>query len=226
VKHLAVTRPRLRFRRGVDRGIGREPDRPDPPQAEEADGFDTPTVGTPEADDSPPTTGAAHAPPRRHSRWKPAVTFAVLPALSIALAGGAGYLKWAKGSSQVVAAAAAQSVAAAAQSTVAMLTYKPDTVAKDLTAAGDRLTGAFKNSYLSLTHDVVIPGSRQKRITATATVPAAASVSATDSHAVVLVFVNQTVTIGGDAPSDTASSVKVTLDRVDGRWLISGFDPI
>ena len=180
----------------------------------------------PEAGDGPPATAAAHAPPRWPTRWKTAVAFAVLPALAIALAGGAGYLKWAKSRNQVAAAAAPQSVAPAADSTIAMLTDKPDTVAKDLTAAGNRLTGAFKNSYLSLTHDVVIPGSQQKKISATAAVPAAASVSANESHAVVLVFVNQTVTIGGDVPSDTASSVKVTLDRVGGRWLISGFDPI
>jgi Mce-associated membrane protein len=41
-----------------------------------------------------------------------------------------------------------------------------------------------------------------------------------------MVFVNQTVIIGADAPTDTASSVRVDLDNVDGRWLISGFDPI
>jgi Mce-associated membrane protein len=43
---------------------------------------------------------------------------------------------------------------------------------------------------------------------------------------VVLAFVDQTTTIGNDAPTDTASSVRVTLDKVDSRWLISGFDPV
>jgi Mce-associated membrane protein len=43
---------------------------------------------------------------------------------------------------------------------------------------------------------------------------------------VVLVFVNQTVVVGQGAPSDTASSVRVTLDKVGGRWLISKFDPV
>jgi Mce-associated membrane protein len=57
-------------------------------------------------------------------------------------------------------------------------------------------------------------------------VPAAASVSATQNHAVVLVFVNQTVIVGNDVPSSTASSVKVTLDKQGDRWLISGFDPV
>ncbi|HZN82982.1 MAG TPA: hypothetical protein VFC01_25385, partial [Mycobacterium sp.] len=89
----------------------------------------------------------------------------------------------------------------------------------------DLLTGTFRDSYTSLTTDVVIPGSQQKKISATATVPAASSMSASEKHAVVLVFVDQTVIVGNDAPSGTASAVQVTLDKVDNRWLISGFDP-
>ena len=57
-------------------------------------------------------------------------------------------------------------------------------------------------------------------------VAAAASVSAVAEHAVALVFVNQTVVVGGGAPSGTASSVRVTLDKVGDRWLVSGFDPV
>lgn len=59
-----------------------------------------------------------------------------------------------------------------------------------------------------------------------ATVPAAASVSATGEHAIVLLFVNQTIIVSQDPPTSTASSVRVTLDKVDGRWLISRFDPV
>ncbi|CDO88935.1 hypothetical protein AWC29_22040 [Mycobacterium triplex] len=54
----------------------------------------------------------------------------------------------------------------------------------------------------------------------------AASVSAATNHAVVLLFVNQTIVVGQDAPTSTASSVRVTLDRIGGRWLISQFDPV
>jgi Mce-associated membrane protein len=51
-------------------------------------------------------------------------------------------------------------------------------------------------------------------------------VSAKPNQAVVLVFVNQTVIVGQDAPTDTASSVRVTLDKVGDRWLIAKFDPV
>ncbi len=55
----------------------------------------------------------------------------------------------------------------------------------------------------------------------------AASVSASEkNHAVVLVFVDQTTVVGNDAPTDTDSVVRVTLDRIGNRWLISGFEPI
>jgi Mce-associated membrane protein len=117
-------------------------------------------------------------------------------------------------------------VRAATDSTIALLSYKPDTVEKDLDAARGRLTGSFLNAYTSLIHDMVIPGAKQKQISAIATVPAAASTSATENHAVVLLFVNQSVIIGQDAPTSTASSVRVTLDKVGGRWLISQFDPV
>ena len=115
---------------------------------------------------------------------------------------------------------------AAKDSTIAMLSYKPDTVEQQLNAARDLLTGEFRDSYTSLINDVVIPGAKQKQISAVASVPAAASVSADPNHAVVLVFVNQTVVVGQDAPTDTASSVRVTMDKVGDRWLISEFDPV
>ena len=44
--------------------------------------------------------------------------------------------------------------------------------------------------------------------------------------AVTLLFVNQTATVDKSPPTDTTSSVRVTLDKVGGRWLISGFDPV
>ena len=162
----------------------------------------------------------------RRVRWSQAIVYVVLPALALLLASAAGFLKWQDGSAHDAATARTESVRAATDSTIALLSYKPDTVEKDLDAARGRLTGTFLSAYTSLTHDVVIPGAKQKQISAVATVPAAASTSATGNHAVVMLFVNQTVIIGQDAPTNTASSVRVTLDKVGGRWLISQFDPV
>jgi Mce-associated membrane protein len=154
------------------------------------------------------------------------LAYAVLPGLALLLAIGAGFLKWQDLSAGSSGIARIESVAAAKDATIALLSYKPDTAEKDLAAAGERLTGTFKESYTQLTHDVVIPGAKQKHISAVASVPAAASVSATPNHAVALLFVNQTIVVGTDAPTDTVSSVRVTLDNIHDHWLISGFDPI
>jgi Mce-associated membrane protein len=165
------------------------------------------------------------------ARWRKiklsrVVAFGALPVLAMSIAAGAGFLKWQDALVRGSGVAGVESVAAAKDSTVALLSYQPDTVDKDLGAARDRLTGSFKNSYTQLVHDVVIPGAKKQRISAVATVPAAASVSATPTHAVAVVFVDQTVVVGNDAPTDTASTVRVTMDKIGGRWLISAFDPV
>lgn len=158
--------------------------------------------------------------------WGRVAAFGMLPALVFLLAAGVSYLKWLNASARASDAAATETVRAADEATIAILSYGADTVDKDLASARDWLTGNLKDSYTALIHEVVIPGSKQKHISALANVPAAASVSAGENHAVVLVFVNQTITIGNDAPTSSASSVRVTLDKVNNRWLISQFDPV
>ena len=71
---------------------------------------------------------------------------------------------------------------------------------------------------------MVVCGAKQRHISAVATAPAATSVSACPNHAVALLRVNQTVAVDTDPPTDKASSVRITLDKIDGHWLISGFD--
>jgi Mce-associated membrane protein len=201
-------------------------------QADEpAEKTDTPAEST-----EPAEQKAEPERPKRRIPWSRIVAFGVLPALALLLAVAAGFLKWQDNAARVGEmppsasekhpSPAAESVRAAQDNTIALLSYKADTVEQQLTAARDLLTGDFRGQYTSLTNDVVIPGAKQKRISAVATVPAAASVSADPNHAVVLVFVYQTVTVGQDAPTDTASSVRVTLDKIGGRWLISKFDPV
>jgi Mce-associated membrane protein len=106
-----------------------------------------------------------------------------------------------------------------------MLSYTPPSATADLTKAQERLTGSFKDSYAALVKDVVIPASQQKNIAAKARVAAAAVVSANRNEAKALVFVDQTITVGTDAPTDSTSSVRVTLERHADKWLISAFDP-
>lgn len=179
------------------------------------------------ADVQEPATSEAVTPAEEtRSTWPRVLVFAVLPALALVLGGVAGYLKWLDNSVRSEDVVRIESVQVAKDATVKLLSYQPDTVEQDLGSARDLLTGEFRDSYTQLINDVVIPGSKEKQISATATVPAAASVSAEPNKAVVLVFVNQTVVVGADAPTATTSSVQVTMDRVGDRWLISEFNPV
>jgi Mce-associated membrane protein len=159
--------------------------------------------------------------------WSRVLAFGVLPAIALLLALTAGYFKWLDVSGTEAALARTESMRVASEDAVALLSYTPESADKDLNAARERLTGEFKDAYTALTRQVVIPGAKEKRIAAVAKVNAAASVSATASHAVVLLYVNQTVTVGdGGTPTDTQPVVRVTLEKVDGRWLVSHFDPV
>jgi Mce-associated membrane protein len=178
-----------------------------------------------EADDAE-TPAAPRPAGRRRTDWTKVVAYGLLPAVALALALVAGYLKYVDNSVRDAAVARVESMQAAKDITVEMLSYQPDTVDAQLNSARDLLTGSFKGSYTSLIDDVVIPGAKQQQISAVATVPRAASVSAEPNHAVVLVFVNQTVVVGTAAPTNTASSVRVTLDKQGDKWLISEFQPV
>jgi Mce-associated membrane protein len=188
---------------------------------EVADAPDTvePTEETEPAD-------AVAVPEKRSIEWPRVLAYGILPGLALVLALGAAFLKYQDNSVRDGDSAAAESVQVAKDSTIALLSYKPDTVEQQLTDARSLLTGDFQQAYTDLTTDVVIPGAKEKQISAVATVPAAAAVEAEPNRAVVLVFVNQTVVVGADVPTDTASSVRVTLEKTGDRWLISGFDPV
>lgn len=166
------------------------------------------------------------APGRRRPDWVTIVVFRLLPVAVVLLAALAGSLKWQDSSRRAAEAAAVESVSVARETTAAMLSYSAGTAEKDLNAARNRLTGSFLTEFTKLINEVVIPGAKEKNISAVAAVAAGGSVSATLDHAVALVFIDQSVTIGDGAPTNTASSVRVTLDKVDGRWLVSGFDPV
>jgi len=163
---------------------------------------------------------------RRRTGWARIAVFAVLPALLLAATLGAAYLKWEHAAARAADLARSEALQAAKDATVALLSYRPETAQEELDAASEQMTGSFKNQYRDLITNVVIPGAREKHILAAAHVSTAATVSATSERAVVLLFVDQTTTVGSTPPTDLQSSVRVTMDKVGDRWLLSGFEPI
>ena len=124
-------------------------------------------------------------------------------------------------------AVAQAAVNAARDGTVALLSYKPDTLNQDFAAARSHLTGDFLNYYDQFTKEVVTPAAQSKAVATTAQVVGAAASELHPNSAVVLVFDNQ-VTTSKERPDPAmaSSSVLVSLTKVRGDWLINKFDPI
>ncbi|NTY63762.1 twin-arginine translocation pathway signal [Mycolicibacterium sphagni] len=120
-----------------------------------------------------------------------------------------------------------QVAGAARDGTVALLSYAPETLDKDLANAKSHLTGEFLKYYSQFTDQIVAPAARQKGVKTEATVARAAVSELHADSAVVLVFVNQ-VTTSKDRPDPAlaTSSVVVKLTNTDGHWLISEFNPV
>jgi Mce-associated membrane protein len=124
-------------------------------------------------------------------------------------------------------AAAKSAIKAASDGTVALLSYTPETLDKDFAAAKSKLTGDFLSYYTQFTEQIVTPAAKQKKVKTTASVVRSGVSELRPDSAVVLVFINQTTESSGlPEPSATVSSVRVSLKKVDGAWLISSFDPV
>ncbi len=166
----------------------------------------------------------------RAKRWMQGrvlgVVLALLLVASAALAGSLLYLQY-RPDRATDSSAAKAATAAASDGTVAILSYTPDTLDRDLTAAKSHLTGDFLSYYTKFTEQIVAPAAKQKAVKANAVVVRAAVSELHPSTAVVLVFVNQS-TMSADRPEPTltSSSVLVSLTKADGRWLISSFNPV
>ncbi|MCX6480706.1 MAG: hypothetical protein NTY24_10020 [Mycobacterium sp.] len=155
--------------------------------------------------------------------------FGALATAAVALGAGTAALQWQAHTHREQDTARVESMQAARETTAAILSYTPDTVDSDLAARTGRLTGGFLDEYTTLMNTSVIPSAKEGNVTAVAEVPGVASVSVTGSRAVTLVFVDQSVTraaAGETGPVRSTFSVRVTLDRIGDRWLVSEFRPV
>lgn len=164
------------------------------------------------------------------ARWRRLKPGPVALVLALLLSGGLAawlYFEQFRPDQQTDDAATRAAVDAARDGTVALLSYKPDTLNRDFAAAKSHLTGGFLNYYDQFTKEVVTPAAKQKAVTTTAQVVGAAASEMHPDSVVVLVFVNQ-VTTSKERPDPAmaSSSVLVSMSKVHGAWLITKFDPI
>ncbi|WP_448420069.1 hypothetical protein [Mycolicibacterium sp. XJ1819] len=150
----------------------------------------------------------------------------------IALLASAGVASWLyftqyRVDTQTDAHAADVALEAATSGSVALLSYSPESLEQDFANAKSKLTGEFLTYYTQFTEQIVTPAAKEKDVKTAASVVRAAVSEITPDSAEVLVFINQTTT-SKENPDGAfaASSVKVGLTKVDGRWLIDAFDPV
>ncbi|WP_425293704.1 hypothetical protein [Mycobacterium attenuatum] len=165
--------------------------------------------------------------------WRTKINLKPVPVILIVLillSGGTTawlYAKLYRPDQQVDASVARAAVSAASDGTVALLSYSSDTLDKDIAAARTHLGGDFLDYYNQFTQQFVVPGAKQKALKTTAKVMRAAVSELHPGSAVVLVFVDQSTTTK-DTPEPTIkpSSVLVSVTQVNGKWLITKFNPV
>lgn len=120
----------------------------------------------------------------------------------------------------------AESALSAARSSVhTILSYDYRTIKTDIANAKADSTGVFASQYASTAQELLSEASQVKAIVQ-ATVGSAGVVSQSGDNVVVLLFVDQATvrqTPGKTTPTTRIdqSRVRVTMTRVDGRWLVS-----
>jgi Mce-associated membrane protein len=118
-------------------------------------------------------------------------------------------------------------VSAASEGTVALLSYSPESLDKDFANAKSHLSGDFLSYYNQFTEQIVAPAAKQKSLKTTAHVIRAGVSELHPDSAVILVYVDQSTTSKDKPdPSMSASSVRVSMIRSNGTWLITKFDPV
>ncbi len=122
-------------------------------------------------------------------------------------------------------AARHQAVRAASDGAVALLSYSPETLARDFSNAKSRVTENYLPYYQQFADQIVGPSAQRGQVTTTATVVKAAVSEMQPDLAIVLVFVKQkTANKVKPEPVVTSNSLKITMKKVNNSWLIEKFE--
>lgn len=171
------------------------------------------------------TDGRPHISRRVARRWRLIAAGALLAASAMVATGL--YVAQYRLDQPTSNASRAEAVNAASEGTIALLSYAPESLDRDLATAKAHLTGEFLTYYGKFSDQIVAPAAKQNAVKTTATVARAAVAEMRPDFAKVMVFLNQeTASRERPEPAQTASTVLVSLTKTNGTWLISAFDPI
>lgn len=172
---------------------------------------------------TPVTPAPARSPMQK---WLAPVLLMALLAVSAGVAGWLYFTDY-RSDQQVDDAARQAVLTAATDGAVALLSYSPATLDADFANAKSRMTGDFLDYYTQFTDEIVAPAAKEKQVQTSAAVTRKAIIDIEPDTAEVLVFISQSTTSRENPDGAfTASAVKVVLEKHDGSWLISAFDPV
>ncbi|MBS9535690.1 Mce protein [Mycobacterium sp. M1] len=156
--------------------------------------------------------------PARPRRWVRITAVAAAYAAVFGAVGGLGWLLWQQHLVNAAGVAGQQAASAFAE---ALTSIDSDDVDRDFDAVLNGSTGEFRDTYTKASQQL-----RQllvdNKATAQGEVIAAAVQSESKDRVVVLLMVNQTITnTARPDPRVDRSRMKMTMEKVDGRWLAS-----
>lgn len=176
------------------------------------------------ADGAPPRATGGRV-RRVLAHWR-AIVLTVLVIGATAFASGYFYLVY-RPDVQTDSAAVHQAVMAASDGAVALLSYSPDTLSRDLTNAKSLVTEDYLTYYQQFADQIVGPAAQRGQVTTTTTVVKAAVSEMHPNSAVVLAFIKlKTERKDQPEPVVTSSSLRVTLTKVHGSWLIEKLEAV
>jgi Mce-associated membrane protein len=159
------------------------------------------------------------------AKWRP-IMLAILLIAATAITAGLFYFEY-RPDRQTSSAAADEVIRVASDGAVALLSYSPDSLSRDVDNAKSRLTADFQAYYERFTERILAPTAQAAQVTTTARVVRAAVAELHPNSAVVLVFISQkTASKKKPEPVKTSSAVRVTLTKANGSWLIAKFDTL
>jgi len=176
-----------------------------------------------------PLTNAAA--PNRHRAWA-GILLAIALVLVLVLVGllVALRVKTHRASPNADDRASAQTTAAmttANSSLATLLSYTPQNVSQDLASETELLTGQFKTDYTQLVTTVVAPSAIRGGVTTQAVVVGSGVVTASADTVTLIEFVDVSTTSKNLPESRVSGSrLRVTMQNVDGHWLISNLQPV
>lgn len=161
--------------------------------------------------------------PSMAARWSVPV-FAVMALAALVVCAALGYRAHAAGELE---SARTEGLEAARSAAPVFMAYDYHHLDRDFARARGLLVGDFKKEYADTTRNVVKPTATKTRAIVRADVRAASVVSATPDRVVALLFVNQTTTSNrASQPRTDLNRVRMTVQRVGERWLVSAVDAL